>query len=221
MNNLLQRSFSSGLKPLGVPLGIHWSAILLPFLFIFQYGLIGIPLYLILLASLLFHEYSHVFAAQKRGHYVGGVSVLAIGASAMINMKGFVNPKDELIIAAAGPIGSFILALILLPIYFVYSNITLIMFAYTINVVLFLFNLLPLYPMDGGRILNSLLGFIFKQKTALEISVIFSNILSLIGAGICLYYKQYWVAMILGIIFLFARQQRSAIIKNIKESESV
>lgn len=121
---------------------------------------------LLILAALpfciLLHELGHSVAAIHRGLRVPRITLTMIGGRA--DMEGLGNrPKSEILIAAAGPAVSFALAGLSFVPYFFAASAGMMLPAqvfgslFMINLVLGLFNLLPVYPMDGGRIAASLL----------------------------------------------------------------
>lgn len=126
--------------------------------------------------SLLIHELSHSVVAQSRGIEISRITLFLFGG--MAEMRGEPKtPKDEFLIAAAGPLASYVLSLgfALLAALFVsdiqsifadpeqmsLTNLspiaTIFMWLSTINFVLATFNLLPGFPMDGGRLFRAAL----------------------------------------------------------------
>lgn len=127
-----------------------------------QLGMLGFTTTVLLgiYLSVTLHEIGHSIVARKRGINVESISLWVAGGVAEIETI----PSDkELPITVAGPAMTFVL----IPTYVVVStvlfnfNITTIAWVFLLlslfNVLMLLFNLLPLYPMDGGRILRSLL----------------------------------------------------------------
>lgn len=102
--------------------------------------------------SVLIHELAHAWMANKKGYQVYGVTIDMISGAASIDAN--MHERDSIPITAAGPISTLILclgALILQPIIphqFVDDM-------FKINLFLFIFNILPIYPMDGGQIVRS------------------------------------------------------------------
>jgi Zn-dependent protease/CBS domain-containing protein len=116
-----------------------------------------------LFLAIVFHELSHSLVARRRGLPIKGITLFIFGGVAEMSDEPE-NPKTELVMAAAGPISSIILGLFFLllrvaakasewPIP-VLGVVTYLAF---INFILAAFNLLPAFPLDGGRILRSLL----------------------------------------------------------------
>jgi stage IV sporulation protein FB len=104
-------TFNTGIKPFGVPLCIHWSAAFLLLIFL-SFDLVGgIWKLAILLGSLLFHEYGHVFAAKKLGYSAEHVLVHGAGAFAYVrhDINFYKSARDIAIVAGAGPLASMVL----------------------------------------------------------------------------------------------------------------
>lgn len=114
----------------------------------------------IIYASLLLHEFSHVYAAHRFGLNIKRVVVHFFGAAAELTSNP-PSPKAEFWIAIAGPACNFALAsafLIVHAICLLTIGISshFFLFGIAANVVMGVFNLLPIYPMDGGRILRAI-----------------------------------------------------------------
>jgi Zn-dependent protease/predicted transcriptional regulator len=119
----------------------------------------GIILAVGLFISILLHELAHVAIARRSGAVVRAITLMMLGGVSELSRD--VRPEREALMAFAGPLASFILALVSylfqrfvpLP---TGIEIALFVFAWT-NLVVAIFNLLPAFPMDGGRVLRGLL----------------------------------------------------------------
>ena len=129
---------------------------------------------LLFFMSILIHELAHAWVARRNGIPVVSVTLYFFGGIAQLGGKSK-SPGVEFRVAAIGPASSLVLAAIFFGInqglgdrgYFGASSEWL---AY-INLILALFNLLPGYPLDGGRILESLVwGFTRKQETGVKVA---------------------------------------------------
>lgn len=133
--------------------------------------------------SIVFHEFSHSFIARRFGLPIKGITLFIFGGVAEME-KEPPSPKSEFLMAVAGPLASFLLAFLLFriealavardwPISFVGVFDKL---AY-INVVVAIFNLVPAFPLDGGRMLRAVL---WQVKNDMRIA---TQISSKIGTG--------------------------------------
>jgi len=132
---------------------------------------------LLLFLCVVLHEFGHAIAAKAYGINTPDITLLPIGGVARLERMPE-EPKQELIIAIAGPVVNVIIALCL---YVVIGSRELTNPAIVqrgdmltqllqINVVLVLFNLLPAFPMDGGRVLRALLASRLSYARATQIA---------------------------------------------------
>lgn len=160
----------------GIEVGIHYSWLIIfalmtwslgvyvfpaevPFLGTLQYWLLGAITTLLLFVSVLIHELAHSFVARARGLNARSITLFIFGG--VSNLSGDAKEAStEFLVAIVGPLTSFVLAglsyvvavavneqrIDLVASYLVY-----------INLVLGAFNLVPGFPLDGGRVLRALL----------------------------------------------------------------
>ena len=124
------------------------------------YWIMGLLSSILLFFSILLHELAHALIARRLGLRIVGITLFIFGG--ITTMEGEPQkPRDELFIAGIGPIISLVLSMIfLLLFYFLELNPKIqAMFGYiaVINGILGAFNLIPGFPLDGGRILRSIL----------------------------------------------------------------
>lgn len=197
------------LRPLGVPLILDFSFFFLPAIFIIQMGLFnGLTCFGLVFISLLAHEYGHVWAAQKLGVYVDAVKAYFFGAAALLDPNMVMRPKKELLIAAAGPAVSLMLSFI--GIGFAYSKNFYVIYFLLINLMLAIFNLLPLYPLDGGRIFKAFMAFKLPLFTSLKIAVRTSVALCLLMFGLSIYFGVFWLSLISVLVIFLAVSEELA-----------
>jgi Zn-dependent protease/predicted transcriptional regulator len=110
--------------------------------------------------SILFHEVSHSIVAKRKGIPVSRISLFIFGGMSEIEKEPD-KPITELLMSIAGPAASFVLAIIFGIVWYFTRNIPSINisagYLALVNLVLGIFNLLPGYPLDGGRVLRSIL----------------------------------------------------------------
>lgn len=165
-----------------VPIRVHWTLlIVLPYLayvFATDLGAIGRaagvapdrlsmpPLLWGLLAtvglfaSVTLHELAHTLVASRSGGHVRAVTLMMLGGVSELDRPP-TRPRDEALMAAAGPATSLALAALLYGLERVSTGADLrvaLFYLARLNLVLGLFNLLPAFPMDGGRVLRGLLA---------------------------------------------------------------
>jgi Zn-dependent protease len=155
---------------LGFPIRVHLSFLaLLAIVLVFMGGVPGVLSVLIVAASVLLHELGHALMARHLGIPVTEIGLHFFGGAAQ--MVGTPRRRgDEIAIAAAGPAVSFALAGAGLGLAFL-TGWGLFAFAGTANLVLALFNLVPAFPSDGGRILRAWLAKRHGLMRATELAV--------------------------------------------------
>ncbi len=108
-----------------------------------------------LVASVLLHELGHALMARRFGIWTNSITLYPFGGIAALTAEPS-RPREELLIAIAGPMVNGALVLLALPLALA-GSMAASMFV-GINLVLGLFNLLPAFPMDGGRVLRAWLS---------------------------------------------------------------
>jgi stage IV sporulation protein FB len=199
---------------------INWTFILWPFL-LWSFGFTkGIQVFTILTASLLFHEYAHILAAKSVGFVAQDVTLFIFGGAARIPGLLDMRPKQEAYVAAAGPVSSFVLALLFfVMLYVVGQPLWFLQYAVGINIILGIFNILPIFPMDGGRILRALLSYKFGQKSGTTAAVWVTVILGGLITIVSIMYGQWNMAVIMVLIILMANGERSALVSATRVKE--
>jgi Zn-dependent protease len=140
----------------------------------------GVLLFLALFACVLLHEFGHAFAARAFGIQTADITLLPIGGVARLNRIPD-EPWQELVVAVAGPLVNVVIAAVLG--FVVHTNglldqlesienprIALLAQLVSVNIMLVLFNLIPAFPMDGGRVLRALLAMAMPYSRATSIA---------------------------------------------------
>ncbi len=146
------------------------------------YWIIGLATSLLFFISVLAHEISHSLVAKAKGIPVRGITLFIFGGAAQITEEPK-RPRDEFAMALAGPATSIGVALFFLLIRFIFLSLNPMVAALAtwlsgINLILALFNLIPGFPLDGGRVLRSIIwGATNNLMKATQIA-------SLIGRGV-------------------------------------
>jgi len=147
---MIKRSYLIS-RVMGIPVRVHITLIILLIILTFSSGVFGMLYAVALFASVALHELGHSWVAIRKGCRVHEIMLLPIGGVAKMNNIPS-RPKDEFLIAAAGPLTSFLLAVFfgwLGQFAFFFISLR------NVNLMLCLFNLLPSFPMDGGRIFRA------------------------------------------------------------------
>lgn len=123
------------------------------------YWVMGVAGALLLFASILAHEFGHAIVANRRGLPVRGITLFLFGGVAELSREPD-SAKNEFWMAIAGPIvsvalgvGFFVVAAFPLPA----AAWMVVQYLAVINIVVVVFNMIPAYPLDGGRVLRSIL----------------------------------------------------------------
>jgi Zn-dependent protease/predicted transcriptional regulator len=127
------------------------------------YWLMGVAGALGLLVSIVFHELWHSLVARRFGLPMRGITLFIFGGVAEMTEEPS-SPKVEFFMAVAGPISSVVLGLGLFGIAFLGDSLGwpqpvtgVINYLALLNLILAGFNLIPAFPLDGGRVLRSVL----------------------------------------------------------------
>lgn len=139
----------------------------LPYEPVYVYWMVSIVASLFFFASLLAHELSHSIVAEKNNLPINGITLFIFGGIAHMS-KEPENPAVEFKMAAAGPLCSFLLSLIffaltkvLFLLKFPMALVVASEYLSFINLAVGIFNLIPGFPLDGGRILRSALWSLY------------------------------------------------------------
>ena len=158
------------------------SPVELSYWFFLLFLILPVPTVIAVFISILIHELSHAYVADRLGWMVSGIKIDLFTGSAAIDTN--IHEKDSIPVVAAGPLSNLALAIvsIFIGVFFPYNFLVTMV---VVNILLFLFNILPIYPMDGGRILRDTLYLKLKNRRK---SVRISAVVSLITTALVLFY---------------------------------
>jgi len=199
----------------GIPIYLHWTfLILMVWLAMSQImegastseALQGLAFPLAMFGCVVLHELGHAVAAQRFGVSTRDITLLPIGGVARLERMPE-KPSEELVVALAGPLVNVVIALLL------YTAGTRVAFRsedpemlvhggmlgrlLLVNVFLVLFNLIPAFPMDGGRVLRSLLAMTIDYGKATRIAAGVGQFLAIVFAYIGLQYNPFLILIAL------------------------
>jgi Zn-dependent protease len=170
--------------------------------------------YLALFAIVLLHEFGHALACRQTGGTADHIVLWPLGGVAFVNPPR--RPGAVLWSIAAGPLVNVALAPVLALLVFFAAQaglkdsapdtFQLIGMLFKINLVLLIFNMLPVYPLDGGQILQALLWFPLGEIRSLQIASVIGFIGALVLAALALVFglmEPFWVAIMT--FFLISR----------------
>lgn len=153
------------------------------------------------MAVLFLHELAHAYVARRLGYEINNISVMPFGIA--LNLKETkMYHRDEIIVALAGPMMNLILIILcvamwwIIPVTYIVTN----MFVFA-NAVTLVFNLIPILPLDGGRVMIGLLSEFFDRKKVCKwcyLFNIFAALLLFVAFTLSIYYHS------INITYLFA-----------------
>ncbi len=174
----------------------------------------GVIFVLLVFLCVVLHEYGHVGAAAYYGIRTPSITLLPIGGLASLERMPE-RPGQELVVAIAGPMVNvviFAILLLFLDARFDFSQIGAIERAQTslagrlagINVLLVLFNLIPAFPLDGGRVLRALLAMRLDRSRATQIAARIGQAFAVVFAVVGLVY--YPLLLLIAVFLFFAAE---------------
>jgi Zn-dependent protease len=213
----------------GIEVQVHWTFLLLLLWIIagsvlagdgLRHALAGVVLVALVFASVVLHELGQALVARRYGVRTRSITLLLIGGVAAMDRMPE-RPRHELLVALAGPAVNVAIAALLLavvgllglpagPAAMTSPDAPLVAQLLWINVSLAVFNLLPAFPMDGGRALRALLAVRHDpvRATALAAAVGRVMAVAMAIAGVLL---NPMLILIAGLIWFGGRQEARAI----------
>jgi Zn-dependent protease len=216
MNNLTSGSLRL-LRVAGIDIYLHWSWLLVAYLQIKhrarerEFGYESPVWYLIeycaLFGIVLLHEFGHALACRQVGGTANQIVLWPLGGVAYVNPPP--RPGAFLWSIAAGPLVNLLLVPVTIGLAAVgqisgwdsdlerFLNVISV-----INLGLLIFNLLPIYPLDGGQILQALLWFMIGRVKSLMVASIVGLVLGVAGLVAALSSGMWWLAIMAGFVVL-------------------
>lgn len=217
----------------GIKVFIHWTFwIIIGWILMMHFemghgwteALVGALFILVLFACVVLHEFGHALTAKKYGIATRDITLYPIGGVASLDRMPE-KPAQELAVALAGPAVNLVIAAILYV--FLYATDQLLPiseidhmggenFLFNImaaNVILAAFNLIPAFPMDGGRVLRASLAFRMDKLMATNIATRVGQVLAIVFVFLG-FFGNFWLVFI-G-LFIFWAAGAEAVLENAK-----
>lgn len=186
----------------GIPLYLDWTWLV--WVAVIALGSLDATISLLTIFTFVtMHEYGHALTAKRLGVDVDSITLYPIGGIARIKLfAGVIDPAIEMKVTCAGPAVNAVLLLFFFPASLWYPDITWLSECVRWNSVLLFFNLLPIFPLDGGRVLRAALAFRFGPVKATRLSLGISRA-GLIGLALAAIYSSAWIILILVPVLFF------------------
>ncbi len=238
----------------GIEVRVHWSFILILAwgAFIYSGGaesplngaLYGVLVIMLLFLCVTLHEFGHAFVAKYFKINVPHITLLPIGGVASLERMPD-KPMQEFLIAIAGPIVNFVIAaLLFLPTQWsgAFAGLTsvqqfitqmqspglsnLLLYLLITNIGLGVFNLLPAFPMDGGRVLRALLAFAIPYVQATRIAVFVGRLMAAVFAIWGILNGQIFLLLIAFFVYVGGGSEQEAVesravLRNVKARQAL
>lgn len=184
----------------------------------------GVGFILLLFTSVVLHEFGHALTARRYGIKTRNITLLPIGGVALLE-KMPDDPREEIIVALAGPVVNLVIALLL----FIASGVNGAFFSaeplaiadggflqrlMLLNIFLALFNLIPAFPMDGGRILRAILAIRMDHARATQAAASIGQFIALMFGFLGVLYNPFLIFIALFVWVGAAAEAQNAIQKS-------
>lgn len=225
-------------KIAGIGVKVHWTFMLLILWVVFleltrgsnfESILWSIFFVLVLFACVVFHELGHALTARKFKIGTRQITLLPIGGVASLEAMPE-DPKEEFMVAIAGPAVNVVIALALYLVVPMEEYLTqdpemleetmsainannFLFYLFSANVMLVLFNLIPAFPMDGGRVFRALLSMKFDRVTATQMAARLGQIVAFFFFLIGLLYNP--ILILIAIFVFFGAQGENMMVQQL------
>jgi Zn-dependent protease len=218
----------------GIDIRVHSTFLLIVIFFGLSWSVVhglagfgfGVALVLALFACVVLHELGHSLVAQRFNIPVREIILLPLGGVALLR-RNPTEPMHELLIAVAGPAVNVVLALVLALVVVLTGDLsmlgagamvqgaaaplsltTFLTWLLEANIILVLFNMLPAFPLDGGRMLRAVLAMFMGLRRATRLAGRIGQVLALALGFYALLTFQFFLALIAVFIYLGASQEQ-------------
>lgn len=217
----------------GIKISIHWSFWLLLLWIVYssysgganaQETIWSAVFVLTIFLCVVLHELGHAFAAQRYGIKTRDITLLPIGGVARLERMPE-RPAHELVVAIAGPLVNVAIVIMLLPLVYNQLNTDMLevlagsvessnflLNLFIVNISLTVFNLLPAFPMDGGRVLRAILAMMMPRVQATRIAAGVGQLVAVGFFFIGIYYSP--MLILIAIFVFFGAQSERAMVES-------
>lgn len=210
----------------GIRLEVHWTFLLIILWAIYvgwsQGGTTNavfwtIAFVLVLFVCIILHELGHSLTARQYGISTKKITLLPIGGVASLERMPE-DPKQELMVAVMGPVVNIVIAFFLY--FFIRSQLAVfqdpeqveeffqvisaenfLLYLFITNIMLVVFNAIPAFPMDGGRVLRALLSFSMDRVRATQIAANLGQFIAVLFFFLGLLYNPFLIFIALFVYF--------------------
>jgi Zn-dependent protease len=224
------RSWKIG-KLFGIGIYVHWSFLLVPIWVFFTEPTLPIAFFILGLVLAMFgcvvlHEFGHILTARAFGIGTRDVTLYPIGGVARLE-RMTEKPWEEVLIALAGPavnvaisilLGFGLLAVLMVdPQLLQLPLFQFLFYLMALNVGMVVFNMIPAFPMDGGRVFRALMAMPLGRLQATRVAAWLATVIALVGivVGFQLSFASREINLlpIIAVFIFFAAQQELAVVE--------
>ena len=215
----------------GIDIRVHIGTFILllgGFLYIYSYtgdrngALNAVLIWISVFICVLLHELGHAFAAKAYGITTVDITLHPLGGLARLERMPD-KPWQELVVALAGPMVNIVIATALVAVLAATGNLSLqslsvgkgmdlLWVLLSINLLMFFFNLIPAFPLDGGRVLRALLATRMEYIRATQIAATIGQGLALALAAIAIF-KGFIPLILIAIFIYLGAENESAVVQ--------
>ena len=222
----------------GIKVQIHWTFIFLIAWVVFlevsrgsdmPTVMLSIFFVLVIFGCVVLHELGHALTAKRFGISTRKITLLPIGGVASLERMPE-KPKQELLVAVAGPAVNIVIAILLYMVFPIHRFLDLepealqeslsaitprnfVFYLFAANVMLVIFNAIPAFPMDGGRILRAILSMTIDRVQATRIAAALGQLMAVVFFFFGLFYNP--LLILIGIFVYFGAQGENVMVQHL------
>jgi Zn-dependent protease/CBS domain-containing protein len=185
----------------------------------------AVILWLLLFLCVLLHEFGHALAAKAYGIKTADITMMPMGGVARLERMPE-KPIEELVVVIAGPLVNLAIALLLGAVLLftggrlgsqIFAETpqipNLLAWLFAANIAMFLFNLIPAFPLDGGRILRALLATQMDYAKATQVAASIGQGLALVLGLIGLFNPGYVMLILIAVFIYMGAESESSFVQ--------